>query len=164
VHWHAVAIGSQLDPAHPLRRQVIMTRQHYDKRTLRRHHAADFVRAIAAYEPRARGAQGQAHEAPEAQNPSSGAVDRNRVRIWLRKRPIFPSEEQLGEFECFRRHGNAMAVTHQCTLSSDLTSAKMTCYTCDLPVLSEDNAEAMRQMNVAQVCSPCLPQPQCCNS
>ena len=115
-----------------------MTRQNYDKRSLRIMHAADFVRAI-----HADAASGELSDTASMPDVFSEPF------IWLRKRPLLPSEVTIGEFTSVSARVARGASVYDCRLTPDYKAGQMLQHEFPLPVLSQSNEEAVAQMQSA---------------
>ena len=113
-----------------------MTRQNYDKRSLRIMHATDFVRAIHA-------------DAASGELSDGAPVPDVEPLVWLRKRPLLPSEVTMGEFTSVSARVARGASVYDCRLTPDYKAGQMLQHEFPLPVLSQSNEEAVAQMQPA---------------
>jgi len=89
------------------------TRKMFDKRLLRRMNKDEFFQTLSSW---------RAQHLQEPSQASSKSVDVNsRVRVCVRKRPIFDNEVQAGEFDVISVRDSEVVV-HNCLTKADLKS------------------------------------------
>lgn len=89
------------------------TRRMFDKRELRRRHKDLFDQQLSQW-------RGQhLHEQPPAHAESAAA---SRVRVCVRKRPLFGYEREADEFDVITVRGQSELVIHNCLTKADLRS------------------------------------------
>jgi len=87
-----------------------------DKRTARRDNAELFNAAIWRYRGDVLGPLPQPFEGPSGDDCES---EHQRVRVCVRRRPLFPHERRAGEFDVLSRAGNDAIVVHDCRMRPD---------------------------------------------
>eukprot|EP00929_Paragymnodinium_shiwhaense_P097551 TRINITY_DN59202_c0_g1_i1.p1 TRINITY_DN59202_c0_g1~~TRINITY_DN59202_c0_g1_i1.p1 ORF type:complete len:981 (-),score=143.75 TRINITY_DN59202_c0_g1_i1:63-3005(-) len=88
-------------------------RKMFDKRELRRRHRNLFDAQLAAWREQ------YLHGAPSG---SSGGSESSRVRVCVRKRPLFDYEVKADEFDVISVRGGTELVVHNCLTKADLRS------------------------------------------
>eukprot|EP01031_Cornospumella_fuschlensis_P032897 gene32897-39783_t len=86
-----------------------------DKRTSRREYKEDFVRGINLYKQRLIPAKSKAMEIEEACEWQNGDL-----KVFMRKRPIFPHELAAGEFDVITCVGQREVVIHDARMHADM--------------------------------------------
>jgi len=90
------------------------TRRMFDKRELRRRHREVFDQQLAAWR-----AQRLHEQTPQSATADSGG---SRVRVCVRKRPLFGYEREADEFDVVSVRGQSEVVVHNCLTKADLRS------------------------------------------
>eukprot|EP00928_Gymnodinium_smaydae_P007490 TRINITY_DN12694_c0_g2_i1.p1 TRINITY_DN12694_c0_g2~~TRINITY_DN12694_c0_g2_i1.p1 ORF type:complete len:477 (+),score=114.60 TRINITY_DN12694_c0_g2_i1:212-1642(+) len=95
----------------------------FDKRELRRQHKVAFENQLAAWRSQHGGASSRDSptSSPQSEAPSKAALS-DRVRVCVRKRPLFEYERELEEFDVVSVRGGSEVVMHNCLTKADLKS------------------------------------------
>jgi len=87
-----------------------VSRQMFDKRELRKRNKSVFLERLGAWRQ------------SQTEPPFAPPVRSSRVRVYIRKRPLFEAEERAGEFDVVSVRGDQHMVIHNCLTKADLRS------------------------------------------
>lgn len=90
------------------------TRRMFDKRELRKKHKVVFDQQLTSWRA--------AHLDPVQASPPLPEASTSRVRVCVRKRPLFRYEQDVDEFDVLSVRGSTELVVHNCLTKADLRS------------------------------------------
>jgi len=88
-----------------------VSRQMFDKRELRKRNKSIYLERLGSW-----------RELQKEVPAGSDSRPSSRVRVYIRKRPLFEHEERLGEFDVVSVKGEQQVVIHNCLTKADLRS------------------------------------------
>ncbi|CAE7840742.1 unnamed protein product [Symbiodinium sp. CCMP2592] len=88
-----------------------VSRQMFDKRELRKRNKSIYLERLGSW-----------RELQKEVPAGSDSMPSSRVRVYIRKRPLFDHEERLGEFDVVSVKGEQQVVIHNCLTKADLRS------------------------------------------
>lgn len=130
-----------------------------DKRSIRKEHADDFLRAMQTY----LASQEHVNRVSRCQDPSSDRSRHPIVTVVARKRPLFAHEKKKGEFDVVTVDANRRLVTvHDCRVESDLKHKFVVHnrYMFDAVYSDNDNTERIYNEQVEPLVEDALKKPQ----